>query len=93
MLTLAQEKGSAASASAAVTEEQTGVSPQDKKKEYSEKTKNYLSEKIPKERREQTVWRLKKMIIEIQGHADCKSARILTSMAKISNKLCRSASR
>ena len=27
---------------------------------------------MPKERREQTVWRLKKMIVEIQGHQDCK---------------------
>lgn len=48
------------------------MSPQSKRKEYSDKTKNYVSEKIPKERREQTVWRLKKMIMEIQGHADCK---------------------
>ena len=31
-----------------------------------------MSEKVPKERREQAIWRLKKMIIEIQGHADCK---------------------
>jgi hypothetical protein len=73
ILTLSQEKGSAASAGGAVAEEETGVSAQDKKKAYSDKTKKYLSEKIPKERREQTVWRLKKMIIEIQGHADCKS--------------------
>lgn len=76
ILTLAQQKGSAAEASAAVGEEEAGVSPQNKKKELADKTKNYLSEKIPKERREQTVWRLKKMIIEIQGHADCKSAII-----------------
>lgn len=34
-------------------------------------TKNYLAGKIPKERREQTIWRLKKMITEIQGHSDC----------------------
>jgi len=36
-------------------------------------TKEYLSDKIPKERREQTIWRLKKMVIEVQGHADCKA--------------------
>ena len=76
-----------------VAEEESGVSPQNKRKEYSDRTKNYVSEKIPKERREQTVWRLKKMIIEIQGHADCKYARIYTSMAKITNKLCRPTSR
>lgn len=39
-----------------------------------ERTKNYLSEKMPKERREQTIWRLKKMLVEIQGHSDYQSA-------------------
>ena len=34
--------------------------------------KNYLQTKMPKERREQTIWRLKKMIVEIQGHSDCE---------------------
>lgn len=37
-----------------------------------QKSKNYLSKKMPQERREQTVYRLKKMIVEIQGHSDCK---------------------
>lgn len=63
-------------ASASIPENQSTVestkSTKSKNKEYADKTKNYLSDKIPKERREQTVWRLKKMIIEIQGHADCK---------------------
>lgn len=36
-----------------------------------QKTKNYVNEKIPQERREQTIYRLKKMIVEIQGHSDC----------------------
>lgn len=35
------------------------------------KSKNYLGKKMPKERREQTIWRLKKMVVEIQGHSDC----------------------
>lgn len=52
------------------------MSPQSKKRELSDRTKAYLSEKVPKERREQTIWRLKKMIIEIQGHEDCKSPTI-----------------
>lgn len=39
---------------------------------YAEKSKDYLSKKMPQERREQTIWRLKKMIVEIQGHADCR---------------------
>jgi hypothetical protein len=37
-----------------------------------EKTKSYLVKKMPKERREQTIWRLKKLVVEIQGHPDCK---------------------
>ncbi|KFY78200.1 hypothetical protein V499_02575 [Pseudogymnoascus sp. VKM F-103] len=39
-----------------------------------EKTKQYLQSKMPEERREQTIWRLKKMIVEIQGHPDYNSA-------------------
>lgn len=35
------------------------------------KTKNYLREKMPQERRDQTIWRLKKMVVEVQGHSDC----------------------
>lgn len=34
-------------------------------------TKNYMNKKVPQERRDQTIWRLKKMIVEIQGHSDC----------------------
>jgi Family of unknown function (DUF5923) len=40
-------------------------------------TKNYLSEKMPKERREQVIWRLKKMITEVQGHSDCRCSETL----------------
>ncbi|PNS19406.1 hypothetical protein CAC42_2583 [Sphaceloma murrayae] len=45
-----------------------------KAKEYREKTQNYLKEKVPEERREQTIWRLKKMIAEVQGHQDYQQA-------------------
>ncbi|KAI9816856.1 MAG: hypothetical protein M1827_001501 [Pycnora praestabilis] len=38
------------------------------------KTKNYISDKLPQERRDQTVFRLKKMINEIQGHQDYQQA-------------------
>jgi len=41
-------------------------------KEVRQKTENYLKGKMPKERREQLIWRLKKMVVEIQGHQDCK---------------------
>lgn len=37
-----------------------------------EKTVNYMKEKMPQERREQVIWRLKKMIVECQGHPDCE---------------------
>ncbi|PLN76405.1 hypothetical protein BDW42DRAFT_188706 [Aspergillus taichungensis] len=43
-------------------------------REMSGKTKEYLQEKIPQERREQTIWRLKRVVLEIQGHADYQQA-------------------
>jgi len=45
----------------------------DTKNTTQERTKNYLRQKMPEERRDQIIWRLKKMVIEIQGHPDCKS--------------------
>jgi len=39
-----------------------------------ERAKNYLSSKMPEERREQTIWRLKKLVVEIQGHPDYQQA-------------------
>ena len=36
------------------------------------RSKDYLTGKMPKERRDQTIYRLKKMIVEIQGHQDCE---------------------
>lgn len=50
------------------------MSKDSRAREYAEKTKNYLSDKVPKERREQIIWRLKKMVIEVQGHADYQQA-------------------
>lgn len=55
----------------------------DKKRELHEKSKNYLSSKMPQERREQTIWRLKKMVVEIQGHSDYQQAiETLLSLAE-----------
>ncbi|KAI9796501.1 MAG: hypothetical protein M1825_000618 [Sarcosagium campestre] len=45
-----------------------------KGRETLNKTKSYLGEKLPKERREQTIWRLKKMVVEVQGHQDYQRA-------------------
>jgi hypothetical protein len=45
----------------------------EKMREYRERTNNYFKEKVPKERRDQAIFRLKKMIVEIQTHSDCRS--------------------
>ena len=37
-----------------------------------ERAQHYLSTKMPPERREQIIWRLRKMVLEIQGQSDCK---------------------
>ncbi|KAH8704121.1 hypothetical protein BGW36DRAFT_287197 [Talaromyces proteolyticus] len=63
------------------------VAPEDKEKakekadeaqnatsEYARRTREFLGKKMPKERRDQVVWRLKKMIVEIQGHSDYQQA-------------------
>lgn len=47
---------------------------QDKAKNATNRSKDYLKTKLPQERRDQTIYRLKKMIVEIQGHQDCKSS-------------------
>lgn len=41
------------------------------KRNAQKRTKDYLGKKMPQERRDQTIWRLKKMVTEIQGHEDC----------------------
>ncbi|KAF2838047.1 hypothetical protein M501DRAFT_1017080 [Patellaria atrata CBS 101060] len=42
----------------------------DKGRDVKNRTHNYLKDKMPEERRDQTIWRLKKMVVEIQGHQD-----------------------
>ena len=44
------------------------------KEAQKEKARQYMNSKMPQERREQTIWRLKKMIVEIQGHQDYSRA-------------------
>lgn len=52
-------------------------------KQRKERTANYLKGKMPQERREQTIWRLKKMVVEIQGHEDYQQAiETLLSLAE-----------
>lgn len=75
-----QQSGQAGARTAAGTlrDQASANVPDDTKKRGNQaiqSTKNYLNNKLPKERREQTIWRLKKMITEIQGHSDCMFAR------------------
>ncbi|KAI1393281.1 uncharacterized protein F4822DRAFT_6542 [Hypoxylon trugodes] len=42
--------------------------------EYRARTRQYLSKKMPEERRDQTIWRLKKMVVECQQHPDYQQA-------------------
>lgn len=52
--------------------ENTPEEAKDKARDTKRRTKDYLYGKMPEERREQTIWRLKKMVVEIQGHPDCR---------------------
>jgi hypothetical protein len=52
-------------------DENTSDGTKDLARARKEQTKKYLAKKMPEERREQTIWRLKKMVVEIQGHPDC----------------------
>ena len=61
----------AGKASANIPDE-TKDQARDKTNELKNRSKTYMQNKLPKERREQTIYRLKKMIVEIQSHSDCK---------------------
>ncbi|PKS13252.1 hypothetical protein jhhlp_000023, partial [Lomentospora prolificans] len=56
------------------------VSEEDREKikqrneEYRRRVREYYNKKMPQERRDQTIWRLKKMIIECQQHPDYSRA-------------------
>ena len=53
--------------------EETQAKAKESANKTREQARDYLGKKMPKERRDQTIWRLKKMIVEIQGHDDCMS--------------------
>ncbi|KAK3322207.1 hypothetical protein B0H66DRAFT_574522 [Apodospora peruviana] len=55
-------------------DDETKEKAQKKRDEYRARTKEYFSKKMPQERREQTVWRLKKMVVECQQHPDYQRA-------------------
>lgn len=58
--------------------DRANVNIDDNKKDLAnakkEQTKNYLKNKVPEERRDQTIYRLKKMVVEIQTHPDYQQA-------------------
>jgi len=43
-------------------------------REYRERASNYMQNKLPQERREHVIFRLKKMVVEIQSHQDYQQA-------------------
>lgn len=65
---------------------QTKEDAKRKKEEYLAHAKEYFKKKMPEERREQTVWRLKKMVLECQRHPDYQEAieTLLTLAAEYS---------
>jgi len=73
-----QSTGLNAQAAANVAKEKIdqNVSEEDKDKARARRDQlnNYLKGKMPEERRDQTIWRLKKMVVEIQGHQDYQRA-------------------
>ncbi|KAJ1337236.1 DUF5923 family protein [Microdochium nivale] len=69
-----------AGAHAAVDEAKNRIDPETKEsakktaEQYRARTREYLGKKMPQERREQVIWRLKKMILECQQHPDYQQA-------------------
>ena len=54
--------------------DETKDKARDKARQTRDRTKNYLSQKMPQERRDQVIWRFKKLVIECQGHPDYQQA-------------------
>lgn len=50
--------------------DETKEQAKNRKARAQEKTKEYLKSKFPQDRRDQLIFRLKKMVIEVQGHQD-----------------------
>jgi len=55
-------------------DENVSEEDKDRARARREQLNNYLKGKMPEERRDQTIWRLKKMVVEIQGHQDYQRA-------------------
>jgi hypothetical protein len=55
-------------------DQETRDNAQKRNEEYRRRAREYLGKKMPQERREQTIWRLKKMVLECQQHPDYAQA-------------------
>jgi hypothetical protein len=55
----------------------------EKMRAYRERTNNYFKNKMPQDRRDQIILRLKKMVVEIQSHQDCRSYRKLLTFLRL----------
>ena len=70
-----QATGQANAAANDLREKASANMPEETKQratKVKEQGHEYFNKKMPKERREQTLFRLKKMIVEIQSHPDCR---------------------
>jgi len=69
-----------AGAKTAINEAKNRVNPETKDAaketaaQYRARTREYLGKKVPEERRDQIIWRLKKMVLECQQHPDYQQA-------------------
>lgn len=55
-------------------DDETKAKVKERNAEYRQKAKNYFNKKMPQERKEQVIFRLKKMILECQQHTDYMEA-------------------
>ncbi|KAK1781802.1 hypothetical protein QBC45DRAFT_320393 [Copromyces sp. CBS 386.78] len=72
-------------------DDETREKAKNKKEEYKARTREYFQKKVPKERREQTIWRLKKMVVECQQHPDYQ--RAITTLLNLAEEYGSHASR
>ncbi|KAF7552177.1 hypothetical protein G7Z17_g4512 [Cylindrodendrum hubeiense] len=64
-------------------DEETKKSILQRNEEYRRRAREYLDKKLPKERKDQTIFRLKKMVLECQQHEDYSQAiQTLLSLAE-----------
>ncbi|KAF6811830.1 hypothetical protein CMUS01_13189 [Colletotrichum musicola] len=55
-------------------DDETREKARQRNEEYRRRTREYFNKKMPQERKDQTIWRLKKMVLECQQHPDYAQA-------------------